>query len=112
MLIDFNNMDSAMIPNMNGGDGSVVAKMTVNEIGRFIFCRIPVGASIGKHLQNTNDDINYVISGTGIAVCDGKEEALVPGVCHICPKGSEHSIINTGTEDLVIFTTVPALKTE
>ena len=27
---------------------------------------------------------------------------------HICPKGSEHSIINTGTEDLVLFTIVVA----
>ena len=33
---------------------------------------------------------------------------LCPGVLHICPKGSEHSIINTGTEDLVLFTIVVA----
>ena len=37
---------------------------------------------------------------------------LRPGVLHICPhicpKGSEHSIINTGTEDLVLFTIVVA----
>ena len=24
------------------------------------------------------------------------------GVCHYCPKGSEHSIINTGKEDLML----------
>ena len=34
---------------------------------------------------------------------------LRPGVLHICPKGSEHSIINTGTEDLVLFTIVVVL---
>ena len=31
---------------------------------------------------------------------------LVAGVCHICPKGSEHSIINTGDDDLVLITVV------
>ena len=34
------------------------------------------------------------------------KEELNPGVIHICPKGSEHSNINTGEEDLVILTIV------
>ena len=50
--------------------------------------------------------MNYIISGTGRAFCDGIEEALMPGVMHICPKGSEHSIVNTGEEDLVMLTIV------
>ena len=37
---------------------------------------------------------------------DGVEEDLRPGVMHICPKGSEHSIVNTGEEDLVMLTIV------
>ena len=58
------------------------------------------------HKHNTGDDINYVISGIGKALCDGKEELLSAGCCHICKKGSEHSIINTGHEDLVMITVV------
>ena len=50
--------------------------------------------------------MNYIISGTGKAFCDGVEEDLGPGVMHICPKGSEHSIFNTGEEDLVMLTIV------
>nr|WP_288347274.1 cupin domain-containing protein [uncultured Anaerostipes sp.] len=42
----------------------------------------------------------------GQAVCDGQKESLQAGVCHVCPKGSEHSIVNTGTEDLVMLTVV------
>ena len=38
--------------------------------------------------------------GTGKAVCNGQEEI------HICKKGSEHSISNTGSEDLVLLTFV------
>lgn len=58
------------------------------------------------HRHETSDDINYVLSGKGKAVCDGKEEYLRAGMCHICKKGSEHSIMNIGDEDLVLFTVV------
>ncbi len=40
------------------------------------------------------------------AVCDGCEETLTAGVCHVCRKGSEHSIANTGDEGLVLLTVV------
>ena len=52
--------------------------------------------------------MNYIISGMGKAICNGIEEELKPGVIHICPKESEHSIINTGEDDLVMLTIVVA----
>lgn len=106
MLIDFNEIPEVTISSMNGGNGNISAKMTVNDTGRFIITRIPVGASIGMHEQISGNDINYVISGIGKAICDGKEEELKTGVCHVCPKGHTHSVVNTGSEDLVIFTVV------
>ena len=58
------------------------------------------------HKHETSDDINYVLSGKRKAVCDGQEEILSAGTCHICKKDSEHSIVNTGDEDLVLLTIV------
>lgn len=81
--------------------------MVMTEDTRIILTRIPPGSSIGEHIQSTGDDVNYVLEGEGKAVCDGKEEILSPGVCHVCPKGSEHSIVNDGEADLILFTTVP-----
>jgi mannose-6-phosphate isomerase-like protein (cupin superfamily) len=107
MIIDFNEISEVKIAHMNDGDGEVIAKMQVNEIGRFVKTVIPPGSSIGPHIQETNNDINYIISGEGIALCDGVKEDLKAGVCHVCPKGSAHSIVNTGDEDLVFFTIVP-----
>ncbi len=106
MLIDFNEMKELCIENMNNGSGRVNSKMFMNENGKVILCRISQGASIGEHIQKSGNDINYVISGVGKAICDGKEEQLYKGVCHYCPKNSVHSIINTGDEDLVLFTVV------
>ena len=73
---------------------------------KIIPCRIQAGASMGMHRNETSDEINYIISGNGGAICDGKEGKRTAGTCHICRKGSEHSIFNTGAEDLVMLTVV------
>ena len=109
MLIDFNSQEEHVFSSMNGGTGRVAAKMFMNSSGKVIVSRIEPNSSIGLHVQGNGNDINFVVSGTGKAVCDGEEETLTPGVCHYCPKGSSHSIINTGQEDLVLYTVVQEL---
>lgn len=106
MVINFNEMPERTVPGMNGGTGEITAKMFIDEQGKIIPCSIHAGDSIGLHRHETSDDINYIISGTGRAICDGREEALIAGTCHICKRGSEHSIINTGSDDLVLLTVV------
>ncbi len=107
MLIDFKDIQEFAIPNLVGGEGIVHAKMTVQPDCQIMLSRIEPGASIGMHAHLPSSDINYIISGTGKAICNGVEEILVPGSCHYCPQGAEHTIINTGDEDLVIFIVVP-----
>lgn len=106
MLIDFNQKEEIAVLGMNKGTGTMTAKMYMDEQGKIISCSIHVGGSIGLHKHETSDDINYVLSGKGKAICDGQEEVLGAGMCHICKIGSEHSIINTGNEDLVLLTVV------
>ena len=106
MLIDFNNREAATFPGMNNGTGMMTARMYNDDSYRIIPTKIHPGGSIGLHMQESGDDLNYIISGTGKAVCDGTEEELKPGVMHICPQRSEHTIINTGEEDLVMLTLV------
>lgn len=106
MLIDFNEAPEVTVPGMNGGTGEMLARMHMGAHGKIISCRIRPGGSIGAHRHDTSDDINYVLSGKGRAVCDGVAEELASGCCHICPKGSEHSIVNTGEQDLCLLTVV------
>lgn len=106
MLIDFREMKEITMPGMNQGTGTMAAKFYMDEQGKIIPFSIHPGGSIGLHKHETSDDINYVLSGEGKAICDGQEERLCPGTCHICKKGSEHSIENTGEEDLVLLTVV------
>lgn len=97
MLIDFNETKEITIPGMNGGTGTMSARMFMDEQGKIIPTKIHPGGSIGLHKH---------LSGTGKAVCDGQEEILKAGTCHICKKGSQHSIENIGNDDLVLLTVV------
>ena len=108
MLIDFNSIAPMTIPGMNNGTGEMTCRMYNDASYRIIPTTIHSGGSIGIHTQNSGDDLNYILSGTGKAICDGVEEELKAGVMHICPKGSVHSIINTGEDDLIMLTVVVA----
>lgn len=106
MRIDFHQMQAHTMPCMEHGTGEMTAQMYADRDERIVYCRIHRGGSIGLHTQEHGDDINFVLSGAGKAVCDGAEERLERGVCHICKKGSRHTIVNTGDDDLVLFTVV------
>lgn len=106
MRIDFNQIQEMTAPCMYGGTGEMSARMHAGPGERLISTRIHPGGSIGLHSHPASDDLNFVLAGTGLALCDGAEEPLEPGVCHICRRGSQHSIRNTGEGDLVLLTVV------
>ena len=108
MQINFNDIQEMTMPGMNNGTGLMTVKMYNDDKYRIIPTVIHAGGSIGLHAQNSGDDMNYIISGIGKAICDGVEEKLSAGIIHICYKGSEHTIINTGDDDLVMLTVVIA----
>ena len=106
MRIDFNQIQEMTMPCLHGGLGEMSARFFGGEGGKLISWRIHPGGSVGPHSHPASDELDFVLLGTGLAVCDGQEELLEPGVCHICKKGSEHSIRNTGEGDLVLLTVV------
>jgi len=110
MLIDFKEMKGATVPCMYEGVGTMTAKIFSDETTKIMPCRIHAGGAIGTHRHEIADEIDFVLSGVGTAYCDGEEEKLTGGVCHICKKGSTHSIVNTGAEDLVLLTVVVESK--
>lgn len=106
MPVDFNEVKEVIIPGMDNETGKMSARMYMDEQGKIISTVIHVGGSIGLHKHETSDEINYVLSEAGKAICDGQEELLRACACHICKKGSEHSIINAGDGDLAMLTVV------
>jgi quercetin dioxygenase-like cupin family protein len=62
------------------------------------------GASIGVHTQD-DDEIYYVISGTGEYTLDGKTTTVSAGTALLTRRGSSHGLRQTGRDDLVVLIT-------
>ncbi|HJU41973.1 MAG TPA: cupin domain-containing protein [Vicinamibacterales bacterium] len=60
------------------------------------------GSGIGLHEQK-EDEIYYVLSGTGTMTLDGKVVNVTPGTAVLTRPGSSHSLRQTGRDDLVIL---------
>jgi mannose-6-phosphate isomerase-like protein (cupin superfamily) len=60
------------------------------------------GSSIGYHLQK-EDEIYYIISGTGEMKMNGETFAVAAGDAILTRPGSSHSLTQTGINDLVII---------
>ncbi len=107
MKLDFAHMEEQPLPQFKGGEKVTWVKLVSEQGARIMMGRLEPGASIGMHTHEGSSEAVYILSGTAKALCDGEEEVLGPGDCHYCPEGHAHSLINTGTGDLIIFAVVP-----
>lgn len=107
MIIDFNSINEEAIPNFKGGNLQFNVKTYNDGLNKIMKGRLEPGASIGMHTHTDNSEVIFVTSGTGTAICEGIEEHVAPGSCHYCPKGSAHTLCNTGSEPLLFFAVVP-----
>ena len=108
MRIVFEELDKTVIPHFRGGEKETQLTKFEDEKNKIMFGNLEPGASIGMHIHETNSEIIYIVSGSGKVLYDNEEEILLPGMCHYCPKGHRHSLINTSAQEtLVFFAVVP-----
>lgn len=109
MLIDFTQIDESVTQSFYGGEKELSSHMFTDNLGnRILRGKLEPGASIGYHKHENGSEIIYVLHGSGKALYDDGQETLTAGLCHYCPKGHSHSLINNGGEDLVFFAVVAA----
>lgn len=72
---------------------------------QLVVMSIPPGGEVGEETHPYVEQTLYFQSGTGQAILDGKTSPIVPGDVFIVTPGIKHNFLNTGTEDLKIFTT-------
>lgn len=106
-MINFEELQETIVPNFKGGEGDTIIRKYEDDKMKVLRVTLKPGCSIGLHTHVTNSEVVYIIAGQGVSVLDGKEEVLSSGQCSYCPKGSEHTIANRGTEDLVLLGVVP-----
>lgn len=108
MKIDFNAMETQIIPHMRGGEKEMRAEITQDNLCKIMHGRLIPGGTVGFHCHETDSEILYVISGEANFLCDeGRIEIVRAGECHYCPRGTSHSLRNLGTEDVVFFAVIP-----
>jgi len=61
------------------------------------------GSTIGLHPHEGDEEIYYIISGTGEMVVDDETQPVKPGDTILTKSGSVHGLNNTSNEDLKIF---------
>lgn len=107
MILCFPKMNETAIAQFYGGEKELYAKLFNDGSNKILHGTLKPGASIGVHTHTTSSEIIYILSGTGTVKYDDTYEKVSAGVCHYCPKGHSHSLINDSEEDLVFFAVVP-----
>ena len=77
MLIEFDKMETTVIPHMRGGEKEVSAQMYTDSLGKIMRGTLIPGASIGLHTHETSSEIIYILSGTGPASLCPPEAATI-----------------------------------
>ena len=105
-------MEKEVRERMRGGEGTAEIlhvfrqKELHGKVRLFARMRLPKGCSIGYHLHEGEEEIFYVLAGTG-RVKDGDVMSEVrPGDAILTSSGSGHSIENAGEEPLDFLATI------
>lgn len=108
---------SQMIPEqreaMRGGKGTVTVTPlwepeTELKAPQRLFARLslPIGASIGEHRHDHEEEVYYVISGVAESCDGGKTVVLNPGDSSLTQDGESHYLRNLGDTPLEVLAVV------
>jgi mannose-6-phosphate isomerase-like protein (cupin superfamily) len=102
-------MRSEVRAQMRGGKGAVTVQHVFDReefTAKARLCArliIPPAASIGVHQHDGEDEVYYILSGTGI-IDDGQRRSSVgPGDAVLTGRGAAHAIANSGQTDLEVL---------
>lgn len=107
MIINFETITESILPEFNGGTKEFKAHIVLDAQNKILRGKLEPGASIGLHTHETSSEVIYILEGTGKVLFDGEIERVEAGLCHYCPKGHSHSLINDSNTDLIFFAVVP-----
>ncbi|MEA4899751.1 MAG: cupin domain-containing protein [Christensenellaceae bacterium] len=95
---------------MRGGSGSARLTALSAELPDAVrlFSRIVLtpGSSIGEHVHERETELFYFVSGAGVVIDDGAETPVSAGDSMATFDGHRHSVVNTGSEDLVLLAVI------
>jgi len=71
---------------------------------QLVVMSIPPGQDIGMEVHTEHDQFLRFEQGEGKAILDGVESSFKADWAVVVPAGTEHNFVNTGAEDLKLYT--------
>jgi len=71
---------------------------------QLVLMSLKPGEEIGEEVHDDTDQFFRVDSGVGKVVINGNETKIKDGFAVVVPQGAKHNVINTGKENLKIYT--------
>lgn len=71
---------------------------------QLVVMSLKVGEDIGMEVHEENDQFIRIEEGEGLVVVDGEERKIEDDWAVVIPAGVEHNIVNTGEEELKLYT--------
>jgi mannose-6-phosphate isomerase-like protein (cupin superfamily) len=71
---------------------------------QLVVMHIPPQGEIGTETHPHVEQTLFILSGSGVAVLDGKEQAVQAGDALMVTPGTEHNVMNTGDVPLKVYT--------
>ena len=106
MELKLRDIPVQIVPHVHNGEGDLHKNTFEDEDARIMLLTLAPGASIGRHTHTGEFEVYYGVSGRGKVLYEDAEETLLPGDCHYCPNGHNHSLINDGNVPLEVFAIV------
>ncbi len=106
------DMEKEVRERMRGGTGNVEflhifgkqeLKGKVRLLARL---RLSPGSSIGYHMHEGEEEVFYILSGSGVVTEQGVTSTVGPGDAVLTAGGEGHSIENQGAEPLEFIATI------
>lgn len=69
-----------------------------------VLMSIPVGGEIGEEVHHDVDQVLVFVGGKGKAIINGEQSPVAANSLCFVPAGATHNFINTGTDDLKLYT--------
>jgi mannose-6-phosphate isomerase-like protein (cupin superfamily) len=105
-IIEHENEIAKNEPGTHNGGGATIGYSFFSKADglKMVFRKrvLHPGSAIGYHLQK-EDEIYYIISGTGEMQMNGKSFPVIAGDAILTRPGSSHGLKQTGKDDLVII---------
>jgi mannose-6-phosphate isomerase-like protein (cupin superfamily) len=106
-MVIINRDEAEIIRTPHGSELRPLVDRTTSKITQCSLAEevLPPGCSVSPHHHLEMEEIYYIVSGSGLMKVADDEKQVVPGDAIYVPRGSRHTLINNGTEDIRLLVT-------